>query len=179
MIGYFIIISFLVIIFIFGLMGDIMFRGQIYEYTADVTQLSATSEVAAIGLTLTCPTGERAFMIAMTILVEDIAADKTIQQFIRNVATASIAQQSTAADNEYDRFAPIQTNVGQGVAQVDGVYQPTILGGGMSYLGEASNTLDAEKKITIRLVYWSREHIFVSAVKGAGISIANEVHKAI
>ncbi len=161
------------------MIADLLFNGKLIEYNGVVTQLAATSEVATIGLILTVPTGERVFMLNMTSLVNDLAAGKTINQFIRSADASSISQQSTSLDNQFDRFAVAQTNAGVSVAQVDGMYNPTIMGGGMSWRVDCQATLDADKIITVRGLYWTREHLMASSVLGAGISISSEVHKEI
>lgn len=159
--------------------GEMLFKGMLYEYVGVVTQLAGTSEVATIGLTLTCPTGERVVVINSRNTIDDLSAGKDIDILINNTAAAAISQQSDSLDNQYHQGLPLQSNVGASVVNVEGMYQPLILGGGMLIRFSSADTLDATKIMTIRVLYWSRKHKMVSTVIGAGISISSEVHKSI
>lgn len=162
------------------MMEGLMFRGQLYEYKGVITQLAGSSEVANIGLEMLIPTGERILLIHAKNTINDLSTGKDVSMLLFNASeSTTIAQIGDSLDNNYHSKLPLAPKDGLSIVNPEGFYIPTIMGGGMKLKFQCAVTLDAEKTMTIRILYWSREGKATFSASGAGISISGEVHIAI
>ena len=142
------------------------------EYEGYVSQLAGGSEVATIGILITIQPAGYIELLNVYINVNDLAVGKTILAILQNTSGLGISNQSISLDNQILILSNHVLTGSTSTANNQGFNFPIVLGAGMSFKVQCTTTLDALKKITIGLLYKSRNSVIPTFTSiGAGITL--------
>lgn len=155
------------------------FKETYFEFEGYVTQLAGGSEVTIIGITLSGVTGCLFKVHTVRVTFEDLAGVKALTIAFNNSAFGIQGNYIASIDNSSVAIVDGTLNDDTVLASGNiGVKLPFVIGNGDYLYIVCGDTLDAGKKITVRIQYSSElGEIATIAAVGTGITLTTTVHR--